>query len=221
MPHCARVCDHDPSLLRITETEIIPLDAAVFCGTLSGNGLDPPREPRSLSNEERVEMTDRSGSIAERSPDPIGATEELLRKQAEEFRAKAKAIEEFLERMQRLNSNGALALLPAHAAVTVEEDEFRGRKIGVSVDSYLRRRRGQRLTLAEVVKDLLAGGQDPGKPRGKKKDPAKLIEQKVKILLQNAPWVAREPAGELDGVDARDITIWLHPSADEPKIRKR
>ena len=88
-------------------------------------------------------------------------------------------------------------------------------KATFALQKYLQARKGMRISLSRAAKDLIAGGLDPGQPRGRKTDPVGLVEQKLRIGL---PYLSRiftwEPMGQtkegLPGVPKRvDATVWL------------
>lgn len=158
---------------------------------------------------------------AERSPDPIGESIALLIRQRDDFLAQAADIDAVLERMRGLKPAGGDFHLPP----PVTQGEFVGRKLSHAFESYLRARKGHKLTLDKVVADLLAGGLDPGLPRHGQKDPRQLLIHNLKILMGNRrELVAWQPDGLLKKVDPRDITLWLAPGADQPpkkRVRKK
>ena len=104
----------------------------------------------------------------------------------------------------------------------VRPQEYAGMRAVDALESYFKGRRGLKISLARAVEDLIAGGVDPGKPRGRKTDPAGLVAHTIKITLPNRRetfnWT---PDGLLKGVRSEEITIWLAESADQPKRRKR
>jgi len=91
-----------------------------------------------------------------------------------------------------------------------------------ALELYLRNRRSSEIPLSQAVADLVAGGVDPGQPRGRQTDPAALISHTLKIALPNRrrtfDW---EPHGLLKGIKDEEITVWLADSAYVLKRRKR
>jgi hypothetical protein len=116
-------------------------------------------------------------------------------------------------------------------APPVRKDEFRGVRAVQALESYLRIRRGFRVPLSRIVKDLVEGGVDPGQPRGSKNDPAGLVAHTLKIAVPNRRDVfGYEPAAVNEktgahvipkGIRDEDILVWLADTADQPRRRKR
>ena len=100
-----------------------------------------------------------------------------------------------------------------------------------ALEQYFRARRGLRIPLSKAVADVLRGGADPGKPRGKQTDPFSLVAHVIKISLPNKtkifdwePKVSTKK-GKV-GAPSRStpvdkITVWLAEGADlvEPRMR--
>jgi hypothetical protein len=104
----------------------------------------------------------------------------------------------------------------------VTPGEYVGQRVVTALESYLRARRGLRIPLTRIVQDLMTGGVDPGSPRGRNNDPARLIAQTVKIALPNKRKTFQwEPDGLLKKVPEEKIVLWLAPTADELRRRSR
>jgi hypothetical protein len=100
---------------------------------------------------------------------------------------------------------------------------YKGQRVAVGLFNFLKARKESRFPLLHVVKELMAGEVNPGKPRGKRTDPAGLIAQSVKIALQNGKekrygW---QPAGKLRGIEESKILLWLLPGAEGLKLRPK
>lgn len=65
----------------------------------------------------------------------------------------------------------------------VRPGQYQGMRPVDALESYLRIRKGNQVPLPKIVADLVVGGVNPGAPRGRKNDPAGLIEHTLKISL--------------------------------------
>lgn len=155
------------------------------------------------------------------------AREELL-KGLREAEQQVKTFKEILSRLDEVEqrSNFNLSHLPP-----VRQNEYRGMRAMDALESYLRARRGFKVPLKRAVEDLLEGGVDPGRSRGKQTEPSALISHTLKIGIPNRrSTVAYQP----DSVSAKtgahviprgvpddQIILWLAETADEPRRRTR
>lgn len=112
----------------------------------------------------------------------------------------------------------------------VKSREYQGMSAKDALEVYLKARRHLKVPLSRIVRDLLAGGADPGRPRGRITDPESLVSQTLKISLPNkAKLFEWTPQGlskkgktiVKKGANDDDIFVWLADEADVPKRRKR
>lgn len=147
--------------------------------------------------------------------------ESLLRKKLE-LEAQLKLISQMLDDLHTHRPNGNTQALPERS--DFESHEFKSARPGQALDRYLSRRCGLRITLDRVATDLLEGGIIPPKPagRGVKRNMTRhhLLIRPLKAKLANAPHIKREPLGNLDKIDPRDITVWID-EVPGPKSRNR
>lgn len=155
------------------------------------------------------------------------AKEELL-KGKRELQRQLQTIEELLSNMEAVERRSGYNLdhLPQ-----VRKDEFKGKRTMDALDAYLRARRGFKIPFPRIVADLLEGGVDGGRPRGKKSDPAALVSHTLKIGIPNrratfgySPEAVSEKSGAHiipKGTRDEEITVWLADTADQPKRRQR
>lgn len=157
----------------------------------------------------------------------ISLAKEHLLTERRELQERLKAIDEILANIEAVERRSAHNLdLPV-----VRSDEFRGKRAVDALDAYLRARRGFKIPLSRAVADIVAGGVDPGQPRGNKSDPAALVSHTLKIALPNRRTTfSYEPDGVSKKTGAHvipkgskdeDIIVWLADTADQPKRRKR
>ena len=112
----------------------------------------------------------------------------------------------------------------------VKSRDYQGNRAVDALENYLKARRDLRIPLSKAVRDLLAGGVDPGKPRGRINDPEALVSRTIKISLPNKSTIFEWTPQGLSkkgktivkkGANDDDIFVWLADEADVPKRRKR
>jgi len=151
-------------------------------------------------------------------PDRLSLAEDQLVNEMSDLEGRLKTLKGILENLRaaRKTAAGGQDIRP------VSPEEYRGLRIVDALETYLRARRGIKIPLPRIIEGLVVGGVDPGKPRRNRTDPAALISQTIKISLPNNDRIfAWEPKGLLKGVDESTIFVWLAPSADEVKRRKK
>jgi hypothetical protein len=159
---------------------------------------------------------------------PINLAKEKLLKGLADLDRQRKSIMDVLSYMEAMERRTGYNL---EDAPPIRKDEFRGARAVQALESYLRTRRGFRIPLSRIVKDLVEGGVDPGQPRGKKNDPAGLVAHTLKIAVPNRrdvfgyePSAVNEKTGAHvipKGIRDEDILVWLADTADQPRRRKR
>jgi len=113
----------------------------------------------------------------------------------------------------------------------VAPKEYLGRRPMEALESYLRTCTASKVPLKQAITALLYGGVDPGQARGRQKNPAALLSHTLRIGIPNKTWIFQwEPEGLSPKSGKKivqrrakdeDIFVWLAPTANEPRPRKR
>lgn len=158
-------------------------------------------------------------------PDNLAIVEESARAELDNLKKQTEAVEQILRNVvaARSKMTGERQIPP------VRPDEYKGQRAVSALESYLRARRGMKIPLRKAAADLIAGGADPGQPRGRSSDLIQRLMHNLKIALPNRsetftwePVVATKKnlPGVPKGKDI-EILVWLSETADIPRRRKR
>lgn len=148
--------------------------------------------------------------------DPRRVMDEAARKQIASLE---KQIAHFKDLLVRIWQDSP-AEKPASNVRPVLSNEYQGLAVTKALEVYMRARPGVSLRLTDIVKDLIAGGVQPGKPRRGRSDPADLIAQNIKIALPKLRWMfVVKPEGLLRGVP--DSKVFLTLAMAGTQVRPR
>jgi hypothetical protein len=151
-----------------------------------------------------------------RGPDPLREERELLLRNLAFYRMQVQRLEKSLQELNSSQEGKGTSGNAQDALQPVVKDEYKGMILRNAIETYLRARRGHRISFERVVSDLLLAGVDPGLPRLGQSDPVRLLSHNLKILMAlRRNLIAWEPQGKPGKIHPKDLTIWLAPSADE------
>lgn len=159
-----------------------------------------------------------SGSTFIPERDPLAKTLDDLMTERESLAQQIRTIDGIAENirsamMARRGETGIRPVVPG---------EFKGLRVIEALEQYMRARQGARIPLSRIVEALMLGDVEPGKPRGKRTDPAALISTAIKISLwNNRRLFTWEPEGSLEGRSESQILVSLAPTAHDVKRRKK
>lgn len=155
--------------------------------------------------------------------DHLAVVEESLLATRHNLQKQLSAVDTMIDNLRNLRDGSGEKPIPP-----VRPNEYAGMRAARALENYLRARREFRIPLSKAIADLLMGGVESGKPRGKKTDPASLISHALKIMLPNRTetfaWDPVTPTRKgLPGVPKgnHEILVWLSPKADEPRLKKQ
>lgn len=150
--------------------------------------------------------------------DPWFVMKDTARKEIAKLR---KQIAHFEEMLVRLDQAQKAAMGESFTNVRpVLSNEYRGLAVTKALEVYMRARPGVNLRLTDIVKDLIAGGVQAGKPRRGRSEPADLIAQNIKIALPKLRRLfAVKPEGKLRGIPDHEVFLSLAATGTEVRPR--
>lgn len=138
--------------------------------------------------------------ITQPTSDPLAKAIEACVERLTVLKSQVKQVEDVLAKLREMSVGGEVPNIPS-----VRPDEYKNVRLGHALANYLRGRRGMKIPFARIVEDLRIGGVYVGEKN--------TLEHNIKIAARQRKHVI--------ACDPETWAMWIAPTADEPKQKKK